>query len=100
MLTKYNLAREGKLRLPQPNQLTYQYLCGSLSEFIFPPQDVRLKSSSTFMQEAKEDFEESLTRALLQKRNQNMVAKIIKELRSGGSRQEKRMFFAIGAGIY
>lgn len=79
-LTKYNLARMGKLKLPASSDLTYHYLCGNLSKFVF--------------QQEMDDFEESLTQEMILKRNLKMTQRIIKEIRST---RNKRMFFAIGA---
>lgn len=97
MLTKYNLEREDKISLPTTNILTYHYLCGNLSKFIFPHNDNEIKSTQNSRKQAIKEFEKSLTQELLLKRNQKMAENIIKEVQGGSG---KRMFFAIGAGHF
>lgn len=100
MLTKYNLTREGKMSLPTANELTFNYLCGNLSKFIFANNDIELKSIEGSKKQAIQDFEESFIQELLLKRNQKMAENIIKEVQAAGTAKRKRLFFAIGAGLY
>ena len=98
VLTKYDLARQGKISLPDAYELTYHYLCGNLSEFMFSSKNLIINSTPTSSQHLR-DFEKSLIQELLFKRNKNMANKIIQEIKNTGLNKEKKMFFTIGAGL-
>ena len=96
---KYDLARQGKITLPDAYDLTYHYLCGNLSEFMFPSNNRLIINSTQTSSQDLQDFEKSLTQELLVKRNKNMADKIIQEIQYTDLNKRKRMFFTIGAGL-
>ena len=96
-LTKYEIAKEKNIPLPDVNELTFHYLCGNLSEFIFKPKTPHPNFNLSWRPELK-DFEKALEQELVVKRNENMAKTIMQEIQLLNSK-EKKLFFTIGAGL-
>jgi hypothetical protein len=96
MLTKYNHTSYQ----PAKTNLTYHYVCGNLSNYVFSSK-VNIKTSTqTSRLQTLRNFEDSLTKELFLRRNGKMARKIIQEIKFERKRKNRRIFFTIGAGKF
>ena len=97
LLTEYNRSRNEKHHQSPGSELTYQYLCGNLSSYVFSSAINANNSYPKSKLKALRNFEDLLTNELFLRRNVQMAKRMIEEIRSS---EEKKMFFTVGAGMF
>ena len=100
MLTKYNDARKETHNEPASSNLTYHYVCGNLSNYLFSSKLTIKTASQKSKLQTLRNFEDSLTEELFLRRNKQIASKIIQEIKFERKRKKKRLFFTIGAGKF
>lgn len=97
MLTEYNRSRREKHHQSPGKELTYQYLCGNLSNYIFSSAINAKTSYSMARLKALRSFEDLFTEEFFLRRNVQMAKKMMEEIRLS---RDRRMFFTVGAGMF
>lgn len=102
LLTRYDIERKEKNNKPEEtNHLTYHYICGNLSDYVFSSKKrINISSVQTSRGQTLQNFEQSLKEELFLRRNKQMAKKIIKEIKFERKKKNRRLFFTIGAGIF
>ena len=99
ILTNYNHARNENGSQLSSEYLLYHYVCGNLSSYLFSSQlNVSRQPTSTL--QTLRNFEDSLTEEMFLRRNKQIARKIIQEIKFERRRNNRRIFFAVGAGIF